>query len=185
MIIKSRPTFDAKHAAACARMEREKNLEIRESKKLYELRRQLGSKKHEGRVGAKSRLAVMNAVATEGKEVLTDAGEGFWRDMQRRYHWQAEDGNWEDGSSANGRRNHFGVVKAKPHHSVGFCVNMRPEKCWLGKMCAVKPCPKSITESQSSSMILSTSKPHCSKYSPTPSGHSTVLILGLSALIVG
>ena len=113
MIIKSRPTFDAKHAAACARMEREKNLEIRESKKLYELRRQLGSKKHEGRVGAKSRLAVMNAVATEGKEVLTDAGEGFWRDMQRRYHWQAEDGNWEDGSSANGRRNHFGVVKAK------------------------------------------------------------------------
>ena len=110
MIIKSKPTFDAKHAAACKRMEAEKSLEIRESKKLYELRRQLGSKKHEGRVGAKSRLAVMNAVATEGKEVLTDAGDGFWRDMQRRYHWQAEDGNREDGSSANGRKNHIGKV---------------------------------------------------------------------------
>lgn len=113
MRIKSKPTFDAKYAAACKRMEAEKQMEIRESKKLYDLRRQLGSKKHEGRVGAKSRLAVMNAVATEGKEVLTDAGEGFWRDMQRRYHWQAEDGNWEDGSSANGTRNHYGKVRER------------------------------------------------------------------------
>ena len=113
MRIKSKPTYDAKYAAACKRMEAEKQMEIRESKKLYEMRRQLGSKKHEGRVGAKSRLAVMNAVATEGKEVLTDAGEGFWRDMQRRYHWQAEDGNWEDGNSANGRKNHIGKVSER------------------------------------------------------------------------
>ena len=113
MRIKSKPTYDAKYAAACRRMEAEKQMEIRESKKLYEMRRQLGSKKHEGRVGAKSRLAVMNAVATEGKEVLTDAGEGFWRDMQRRYHWQAEDGNWEDGNSANGRKNHVGKVSER------------------------------------------------------------------------
>ena len=113
MRIKSKPTYDAKYAAACRRMEAEKQMEIRESKKLYDLRRQLGSKKHEGRVGAKSRLAVMNAVATEGKEVLTDAGEGFWRDMQRRYHWQAEDGNWEDGNSANGRKNHIGKVRER------------------------------------------------------------------------
>lgn len=113
MRIKSKPTYDAKYAAACKRMEIEKNLEISESKKLHALRRELGSKRHEGRVGAKSRLAVMNAVATEGKEVLTDAGEGFWRDMQRRYHWQAEDGNWEDGNSANGRKNHVGVVRER------------------------------------------------------------------------
>lgn len=113
MRIKSKPTYDAKYAAACKRMEAEKQMEIRESKKLYDLRRQLGSKKHEGRVGAKSRLAVMNAVATEGKEVLTDAGEGFWRDMQRRYHWHAEDGNWEDGNSANGRKNHIGKVSER------------------------------------------------------------------------
>ena len=113
MRIKSRPTYDAKYAAAAQRMEAEKQLEIRESKKLYEMRRQLGSKKHEGRVGAKSRLAVMNAVATEGKEVLTDAGEGFWRDMQRRYHWQAEDGDWEDGNSLSGTRNHIGKVRER------------------------------------------------------------------------
>ena len=113
MRIKSKPTFDAKYAAACKRMEAEKQMEIRESKKLYELRRAVGAKRGEGRVGAKSRLAVMNAVATEGKEVLTDAGEGFWQDMQRRYHWQAEDGNWEDGSSANGTRNHYGKVRER------------------------------------------------------------------------
>ena len=110
MRIKSKPTFDAKYAAACRRMEAEKQLEIRESKKLYELRRAVGAKRGEGRVGAKSRAAVMNAVATEGKEVLTDAGEGFWQDMQRRYHWQAEDGNWNDGNSANGHRNHIVAV---------------------------------------------------------------------------
>ena len=113
MRIKSKPTFDAKYAAACRRMEAEKQLEIRESKKLYALRRAVGAKRGEGRVGAKSRAAVMNAVATEGKEVLTDAGEGFWQDMQRRYHWQAEDGNWNDGNSANGHRNHFGVVRER------------------------------------------------------------------------
>ncbi len=113
MRIKSRATVDDRYLAACRRMEAEKALEQRESKRLYDLRRQVGAKRHEGRVGAKSRLAVLNAVRTEGKEVLTEAGEGFWRDMERRYHWQAEDGNWSDGSSANGRRNHFGVVKAK------------------------------------------------------------------------
>lgn len=113
MIIKSRPTFDAKHAAKCRRMEFEKKLEISESKKLCDLRRQVGAKKGEGRVGAKSRYAVMNAVATEGKEVLTEAGEGFWQDMQRRYHWQAPDGDWNDGTSANGRRNHLGVVRER------------------------------------------------------------------------
>ena len=113
MVIKSKPTYDAKYAAACRRMEKEKQLEISESKKLHDIRRTLGSKKHEGRVAARSRAAVMNAVATEGKEVLTEAGEGFWRDMQRRYHWQAEDGDWEDGSSANGRKNHYGVVRER------------------------------------------------------------------------
>ena len=33
--------------------------------------------------------------------------------MQRRYHWQAEDGNWQDGNSANGHRTHIGVVSEK------------------------------------------------------------------------
>ena len=110
MTIKSRPTVDSGYLARCARMESEKKLEIAQSKKLYDLRRQLGSKRGEGRVGAKSRLAVLNAIKTEGKEVMTEAGNGFWEDMQRRYHWQAEDGNWNDGNSANGRRNHLGKV---------------------------------------------------------------------------
>ena len=113
MRIKSRPTVDDRYLAKCARMEQEKRLEIEQSKKLYDLRRQVGSKKGEGRVGAKSRMAVLNAVATEGKEVLTDAGQGFWDDMQRRYHWQAEDGNWNDGCSLDGRFSPHGKCNEK------------------------------------------------------------------------
>jgi hypothetical protein len=94
-------------------MEREKTLEMTQSKKLYEMRRQMGAKKGEGRVGAKSRYAVLNAIATEGKEVMTEAGQGFWDDMQRRYKWQAEDGNWNDGNSANGRVTRLGKVSEK------------------------------------------------------------------------
>ena len=45
MRIKSKPTFDAKYAAACRRMEAEKQLEISESKKLYALRRAVGAKR--------------------------------------------------------------------------------------------------------------------------------------------
>ena len=113
MMIKSRPTVDGRYLAQCARMEQEKKLEIAQSKALYDLRRQVGAKRGEGRVGAKSRLAVLNAVRTEGKEVLTEAGQGFWDDMQRRYHWQAEDGNWNDGNSANGHACRLGKVSEK------------------------------------------------------------------------
>lgn len=113
MQIKSKPTVDNKYLAACARMEKEKTLEQVQSKKLYELRRQVGAKKGEGRVGAKSRYAVLNAIKTMGKEVMTEAGQGFWDDMQRKYHWQAEDGNWSDGSNLNGTMNHFGRVKER------------------------------------------------------------------------
>jgi len=113
MRIKSRPTVDNNYLARCARMEREKNLEMAQSKALYDLRRQLGSKRGEGRVGAKSRMAVLNAVRTMGKEVLTEAGQGFWDDMQRRYHWQAEDGNWNDGNSANGQFCRLGKVSER------------------------------------------------------------------------
>ena len=116
MRIKSRPTVDDAYLAKCARMEREKNLEMTQSKRLYEMRRQLGSKRGEGRVGAKSRLAVLNAIRTEGKEVMTEAGNGFWDDMQRRYHWQSEDGTWNDGNSANGHRNHIGKVSRRYIH---------------------------------------------------------------------
>lgn len=113
MQIKSKPTVSKRYLAECARMEREKNLEIAQSKKLYAMRRQMGAKKGEGRVGAKSRYAVLNAIATEGKEVMTEAGQGFWDDMQRRYKWQAEDGNWNDGNSANGHVTRLGKVSEK------------------------------------------------------------------------
>ena len=49
-------------------------------------------RKHQGRIGKRARLrmqidtaAVMNAVDVEGREVLTPAGEEYWRDMRRRH----------------------------------------------------------------------------------------------------
>lgn len=113
MIIKSKPTVNKRFIRESIRMEREKNLEIEQSKKLYRMRREVGAKRGEGRVGAKSRYAVMNAVRTMGKEVLTEAGDGYWEDLQRRYHWHAEDGDWRDGNSPNGHRNRLGVVRER------------------------------------------------------------------------
>lgn len=113
MRIKSRPTVDNAYLAKCRRMEAAKRLEIEESKKLIELRRQVGAKPHEGRVRARSAEAVMNAVLTEGKEVLTSAGKSFWADMERRYKWQAPDGNWSDGNSPNGHVNRLGKVRER------------------------------------------------------------------------
>lgn len=132
MVIKSKATVSEKYLAACKRAEAEKALEMRESKRLHDLRRAVGSKKREGRVGAKSRWAVMNAVRTEGKEVLTEAGEGFWKDMERRYKWQAPDGEWEDGYSPNGRKCRLGVVKERWMHGV-WHVWDKVRGCWVAK----------------------------------------------------
>lgn len=113
MRIKSKPTVNNRYLAECRRMESEKALEIKASKRLIDERRRLGIKRGEGRVGAKSRYAVLNAIRTEGKEVMTEAGRGFWKDMERRYHWQAPDGIWEDGNSANGRFGRVGKVSER------------------------------------------------------------------------
>lgn len=57
--------------------------------------------------------AVDHAVATEGPEVMTPAGAGYWEDMKRRYpHLRGGSGR-VDGDSANGRRNRHGRVTMK------------------------------------------------------------------------
>lgn len=48
------------------------------------------NKRYPARAGGPLRMsispeAVRNAVATEGPEVMTAAGQGYWRDMQRMY----------------------------------------------------------------------------------------------------
>lgn len=57
--------------------------------------------------------AVDHAVATEGPEVMTPAGAGYWEDMQRRYpHLRGGSGR-VGGDSANGRRNRLGRVSMR------------------------------------------------------------------------
>ena len=112
MRIKSRPTAPSKaYERECARMEREMSMEIAASKALMRKRRELGiAGKREGRVGARSRHAVLNAMRTEGKEIMTPEGEDYWHFLRRKYPWQNPDGVPESTDSANGHRNRFGKV---------------------------------------------------------------------------
>ena len=57
--------------------------------------------------------AVDHAVATEGPEVMTPAGAGYWEDRKRRYpHLRGGSGR-VGGDSANGRRNRLGRVSMR------------------------------------------------------------------------
>ena len=91
MLVKSKRTVSPEWVDANARMQREKKMEIDASKRLIRQRRELGMEgRREGRVGAKSRHAVLHAVRTMGKEILTEAGEDYWRFLERKYPWQAK-----------------------------------------------------------------------------------------------
>lgn len=60
-----------------------------------------------------SREAFFNAVKTEGPEVLTEAGEGYWRDMERRYPHMNLTKYGDTGDSPNGHKNRWGNVSER------------------------------------------------------------------------
>lgn len=74
------------------------------------------------RVRSVSLKAVMNAVDTEGREVLSQAGEGYWRDMERRYPWI---GGGSDYRSRDGWRSRFGVATRRYVYRDGQAVELR------------------------------------------------------------
>lgn len=114
MLVKSKRTVSPEWVEANARMQREKKLEIDASKALQRQRRELGLEgRREGRVGAKSRHAVLHAVRTMGKEILTEAGEDYWRFLERKYPWQALDGRPQGDTSVNGHRCRQGKVSRR------------------------------------------------------------------------
>ena len=53
--------------------------------------------------------AVMNAVRTEGREIMTREGRGYWNDMKRLYP-HLRGGRTFSTQSPNGRSNRFGKV---------------------------------------------------------------------------
>jgi len=73
------------------------------------LARSRGELKRFGKSGRLNRqisvVAVMNAVNTEGREVLTPAAEGYWKDQDRRYF-----GITEGSASVTAMRNRLGRV---------------------------------------------------------------------------
>ena len=94
--------LDAARATAAAEM-----------KTLREKRRAAGAKKGEGRVGGWHVDAVMNAIASEGPEVMSAAAKGYWDDMKRRYPEMCADDAVPGTDSINGRRNRLGKVREK------------------------------------------------------------------------
>jgi hypothetical protein len=113
MRIKVKKTTSPLYERECMRLEREKRFEMAACRELKEMRRQTGAKRGEGRIGARSRYAVLNAIRTEGKEVMSPDAKGFWDDMARRYPWQDVDGMVPDSSSPNGHVGRFGKVSER------------------------------------------------------------------------
>jgi len=72
--------------------------------------------KHKGAQGLRSSIskeAFFNAVRTEGPEVLTEAGECYWRDMERRYPHLNLTEYSDTGDSPNGHVCRWGAVSER------------------------------------------------------------------------
>lgn len=95
------------------RLDASRAMAAAEMKELRERRKAAGAKKGEGRVGGWHIDAVMNAIASEGPEVMTSAAKGYWDDMKRRYPEACADDNIPGTDSANGHRNRYGVVRER------------------------------------------------------------------------
>lgn len=86
------------------------------AKEMADLRAQrkaIGAKPGEGRVGGWHRDAVMNAIQSEGPEVLSSAASGYWDDMKRLYPEMCADDRIPGTDSLNGRANRHGKTVEK------------------------------------------------------------------------
>lgn len=92
-------------------------LALRRDQELARKRMRAGGGRLEGSSGRLTSQislgALMNAVDTEGREVLSAAGDGYWRDQARRYELGG------DCHPAPGRRNRFGRVTWSRSYAAG------------------------------------------------------------------
>jgi hypothetical protein len=114
MRIAHKKTVDRqKLGAAQKRLDAARKFAAAEMRELRERRGAAGAKRGEGRVGGWHVEAVMNAVATEGPEVLSSAASGYWNDMRRLYPEMCADGAPPGTNSANGRANRYGKCRER------------------------------------------------------------------------
>ena len=86
----------------------------REDEKLNREWRPAMRENGEGLQGFVDRRAVMNAIRTEGPEIMTADGAGYWADMRRMYpHLRGVGGSGDRGNSRSGRNNRFGRVSQR------------------------------------------------------------------------
>lgn len=78
--------MDDETVKAVKMLEAENRAMIRRDAALDPLRNKGVNREKGYRIG---RAALMNAVRQEGRDVLSQAGDGYWRDMGKRYPWMA------------------------------------------------------------------------------------------------
>lgn len=114
MRIKVQPAVDTKAMAAKqASLDRAKADTFAAMKQLREERAASGAKKRRGRTGAIHYDALVHAMDEQGKDVLTKAGDDYWKWEMRQNPWMTEDGKAPGTDSINGRGNRFGKVKER------------------------------------------------------------------------
>ena len=114
MRITHKKTVDKqKLGAAQKELDSAREFAAAEMKELRQRREAAGAKPGEGRVGGWHRDAVMNAIATEGPDVLSSAAKGYWDDMKRLYPESCADDRVPGTDSLNGHGCKFGRVSRR------------------------------------------------------------------------
>lgn len=114
MRITSKKTVDKQAVGrAQAKLDAARAYAAKEMSDLRAKRKALGIKPGEGRVGGWHRDAVMNAIQSEGPEVMSSAAKGYWDDMKRLYPEMCADDRIPGTDSINGRSNRHGKTAEK------------------------------------------------------------------------
>jgi hypothetical protein len=68
----------------------------------------------EGLAYSVDKRALMNAVRSEGREILTEQGADYWKDQERKYpHLNVSGRGGDSGQSPDGSANRFGRVSRR------------------------------------------------------------------------
>lgn len=82
----------------------------------------------EGLAYSVDKRALLNAVRSEGAEILTEQGASYWKDQERKYpHLNISGRGSDNGQSPDGTRNRFGRVSWRSRFVDGQLVRERNE----------------------------------------------------------
>lgn len=114
MEIKTKPTVDKQKLGFMQhKLDQARADAAAAMKDLRAQRQAVGAKPGEGRVGGWHESAILNAIATEGPEVLSSAANSYWDDMRRMYPEMCADDRIPGTNSLDGTKNKYGRTKER------------------------------------------------------------------------